>query len=150
MSKKRYSMLIVDDSAFFRKQIRTLLDKLPLDIYEAADGNEAIEVLKSVSIKLVTLDIEMPGLNGFETLEKISQLAGSGEINSERFSVVFLTSRNSIEERVKGRGADTVLSSEPRDISLTLNTGLLEHNTQRIHSPSGSLRKRVANSCPVN
>jgi len=66
-------VLIVDDSFFMRKVIKDILqtDKTLEIVGEAADGNEALQKIAALRPTVVTLDIEMPGLNGLETLRAI-------------------------------------------------------------------------------
>lgn len=65
--------LIVDDEPLARRTIRDLLASDPeMEIVgECGSGPEAIEFIKAHSPDLLFLDIQMPGLNGFETLAKI-------------------------------------------------------------------------------
>lgn len=65
--------LIVDDEPLARRTIRDLLANDPeIEILgECGSGPEAIEFVKAHSPDLLFLDIQMPGLNGFETLAKI-------------------------------------------------------------------------------
>lgn len=67
------NILIVDDSAFMRKIISDIIEKdNDLNVIDTArNGKEALEKLKSMEVDLVTLDIEMPIMNGIETLKKI-------------------------------------------------------------------------------
>ncbi len=66
-------MLVVDDSVVIRKLVTTVLESDP-DIGvagTAASGNIALSKLLQVAPDLVTLDIEMPGMNGIDTLREI-------------------------------------------------------------------------------
>ena len=69
-------VLVVDDSAFMRKVISDCIEKI--DGVEvcgiARSGEDALRVIPTKRPDLVTLDIEMPGLNGLETLVKIKSL----------------------------------------------------------------------------
>ncbi|KAA0257113.1 chemotaxis response regulator protein-glutamate methylesterase [Deferribacter autotrophicus] len=69
----KIKVLIVDDSAFMRKAIETMLRKDPeIDVVGfARNGKEAIELVESLNPDIVTLDIEMPVMNGLEALEII-------------------------------------------------------------------------------
>lgn len=66
-------VLIVDDSVVFRTQITHALENIPgVEVVgTAANGKIALEKLNQLSVDLVTLDMEMPGLNGIETLKEI-------------------------------------------------------------------------------
>jgi two-component system chemotaxis response regulator CheY len=67
-------VLIVDDSAAIRKILRRVLQQaeIPLgEVYEAGDGAEAIEKLKSVKVNLVLSDINMPNMDGLQLLSQM-------------------------------------------------------------------------------
>ncbi|MDR2314073.1 MAG: chemotaxis-specific protein-glutamate methyltransferase CheB [Spirochaetaceae bacterium] len=67
--------LIVDDSAMVRDIIRDFLegDGNFTIIGEAADGEEGVQKILSLNPDLVTLDIEMPKLNGLEVIERVME-----------------------------------------------------------------------------
>ncbi len=67
------NVLVVDDSAFMRRIIVDILneDKNINVVGIARNGNEALEKIKLFSPDVVTLDIEMPIMNGIDTLEEI-------------------------------------------------------------------------------
>ena len=66
-------VLVVDDSAFMRKTITGLLSTDPgiQVIGEAADGLEAIEKVKALHPDIITMDIEMPRMNGLDALKTL-------------------------------------------------------------------------------
>lgn len=72
MSKK-IRVLIVDDSAFMRKSISYILESSgEIEIVGTAkNGQEGFEMLLKLKPDLVTLDVEMPVMNGLDTLKKI-------------------------------------------------------------------------------
>ena len=69
-------LLIVDDSSVMRRTIEKHLSDYDLDIIGmAANGNEAIEMIKEKKPDVVTLDITMPEMDGLTCLESIKQIA---------------------------------------------------------------------------
>ena len=68
---RRTRILIVDDSAVMRSLLRTVISADPsLEVAgTAADGASALAILESVHPDLVLLDVEMPNMDGLETLE---------------------------------------------------------------------------------
>lgn len=70
---KKIRVLVVDDSAFMRKSISIMLESDPdiQVIATARDGIEGIEAVKKYQPDIVTLDIEMPRMDGLQALEKI-------------------------------------------------------------------------------
>jgi len=87
-------VLLVDDSQLMRKMTRTNLEKIHLNVLEAANAEEAIEILETTDkyIPLVLTDYEMPGMNGMEltmhlrqhySKDQLSIIAISGSENSK-------------------------------------------------------------------
>jgi len=66
-------VVVVDDSSFMRKLLTRMLEKdKDIQVVEtAANGAEAIEIIEKVKPDVVTMDIEMPVMNGIEALKKI-------------------------------------------------------------------------------
>ena len=65
--------LLVDDERLARAELSRLLEKFPeIEIIgEAANGEEAIQKIEELNPDLVLLDIQMPGMTGFEVLEHL-------------------------------------------------------------------------------
>lgn len=67
-------LLIVDDSVAIRKILQRALRQAQLPIgkvYEAGDGQEAMDVLRNHAVGLVMTDINMPNMNGLQLLSEI-------------------------------------------------------------------------------
>lgn len=78
MSKQ---ILIVDDSSIMRKMLIKTLQAAGHDIIgEAASGAEAIELYKSLSPDLVTMDITMRGMDGISAAEEIIKSDASAKV----------------------------------------------------------------------
>ncbi|MBK8014221.1 MAG: chemotaxis response regulator protein-glutamate methylesterase [Deltaproteobacteria bacterium] len=73
MSRQQCRVLVVDDSMFFRTIIARILDesKIARVVAFAADGREALEQVAACRPDLITLDVEMPVLDGLETLKAL-------------------------------------------------------------------------------
>jgi two-component system, chemotaxis family, protein-glutamate methylesterase/glutaminase len=71
--KKPVRVLVVDDSALMRKLIPRILEQdSSIEVVgTAVDGNFALKKIEDLSPEVVTLDLEMPGLNGIDTLKEI-------------------------------------------------------------------------------
>src|SRR6266550_2069740 len=71
--ESRTTVLVVDDSAFMRKLIAELVESSGIFhvIGTAGDGVEALQRIRVLKPDIVTLDIEMPRLNGLQALEQI-------------------------------------------------------------------------------
>jgi len=71
---KIQKILIVEDDNKFRVLLRRLLEKrFRIDVIEAGNGIEGIEIYKRDSPDLIFLDISMPHMNGIEYLVKLRQ-----------------------------------------------------------------------------
>ncbi|MFP2933850.1 LytR/AlgR family response regulator transcription factor [Pyxidicoccus sp. 3LG] len=70
---KRFSVLVVDDEAPARAKVKRLLadDARYLLAGEAVDGTEALARVEALRPDLLVLDVQMPGLTGFEVLEAL-------------------------------------------------------------------------------
>lgn len=67
-----YKLLIVDDEPYIVEGLADLLGSNPdFDIYTAASGNSALEILDRIRMDIVLTDIQMPGKNGLELLKEI-------------------------------------------------------------------------------
>jgi signal transduction histidine kinase len=71
--QKRGSLLIVDDEEGPRMSMRFVF-KDDFDIFTAADGAAAIEIVQKNKIDVAILDIRMPGMSGVEVLERIKYI----------------------------------------------------------------------------
>ncbi len=73
--KKAYTTLIIDDERLARERLRRILDQFPESfniVGEVDNGFDAEKMIVDLNPDLLFLDIEMPGLTGFELLKKLS------------------------------------------------------------------------------
>ena len=98
MSRAR--VLVVDDEQDIRVLLRELLGRADYDVAEAPDGRTALRELFASPPDLVVLDVTMPELDGWQTLERIRDVSD--------VPVLMLTARAAELERVRGlkAGAD--------------------------------------------
>jgi two-component system chemotaxis response regulator CheY len=71
-----FSALIVDDSSTIRLIVRRCLEQSELgirDVWEAGNGEEAVDVLAKQAIDVVLADINMPKMDGFQLLAAMKQ-----------------------------------------------------------------------------
>lgn len=75
-SEKKINVLIVDDSALMRRMVSDILSNHPKInvVGTASNGKMAIEQFEKLKPDVITLDIEMPIMNGLETLKEIRQI----------------------------------------------------------------------------
>ena len=96
------TVLIVEDSVFFRNQVRSYLEQAGFHILEGIDGIDALRVLEENidAISMVVTDIEMPNMNGFELTRRIKESRRYGHL-----PVIALTTLASEEDVARGKAA---------------------------------------------
>lgn len=68
------AILVVDDSALIRKQLGNLFDRAGYDVGFAKNGQEAVEFVQEVDFDAITMDINMPVMDGLEAVKQIMHL----------------------------------------------------------------------------
>ena len=76
LAKRRTSVVIVDDTRTWRLWLRAILEQDPrfIVVGEAGSAEEARDVIKRTNPDVLTLDVEMPGMNGLRFLEHLMRL----------------------------------------------------------------------------
>lgn len=93
----RQQVLVIDDSKPIHALVTTLLAEEKVDVQCASDAAYGITLAGSMRPDLILLDVEMPGINGFEACKKLKANPETAHI-----PIVFLTGLSSVEEKVKG------------------------------------------------
>ncbi len=100
------TILLIDDHPMLRNGVKQLISLEPTlrVIGEADDGATGIKIAEEYDPDLILLDLNMPGMNGFETLDKLRKLELSGRI-------ILFTVSNFSEDLINAlkRGADGYL-----------------------------------------
>ena len=98
--EKKTHILVVDDEQYVTKLVERTLEDAGFVVTVANDGNSALAMLAEKKPDLVLLDIRMPGLDGFQVLERIRE--------SSNVLVVMLTAvrGETAVEHSLGLGAD--------------------------------------------
>jgi DNA-binding NtrC family response regulator len=73
------TILVVDDEAGPRESLRMIL-KPRYEVHTASGGQEALHLIQSKDIDVVTLDLNMPGLSGIDVLKEIKKLKPDTEV----------------------------------------------------------------------
>lgn len=98
---KKISLLLVDDEDDFRASTSKALGRRGFDVHQAASGEEALEMLRSLSPDVVLLDLRMDGMDGIATLRRLRE-------SHETLPVIILTGHGSFEDAVAGIHLDVV------------------------------------------
>jgi DNA-binding response OmpR family regulator len=97
---KRASVLVIDDDADIRGLLRELLGRAGYEVFDSSNGREGLRALYGSTPDLVLLDVSMPEMDGWQTLERIRDVS--------EVPVIMLTARAAELEKVRGlkAGAD--------------------------------------------
>jgi diguanylate cyclase (GGDEF)-like protein len=87
------TVMVVDDSIVVRRVLRDHLEEMGYQVNEAADGESGIAACLADPPDVVLLDVEMPGLDGHQVLQRLK-----AEETLKDVPVVFLTSHSGMEE----------------------------------------------------
>ncbi len=119
-----YRIVIVDDSSFFRRRIKKILEKdHELEVVgEAADGLEALSVIAELSPDVVTMDIEMPVMDGITAVRK---LMASQPIPILMFSSLTTDGAQATLDALQA-GAQDFIPKKFQDIALNRSAAVLE------------------------
>ncbi len=88
------NILIVEDEEKLRNLIRKYLSLEGYNVFEAADGLEALEVFDAQTIDLMILDVMMPHKNGFEVAKEVRY--------KSQVPIIMLTARSEEDDKLHG------------------------------------------------
>ncbi|NPA12212.1 MAG: hybrid sensor histidine kinase/response regulator [Epsilonproteobacteria bacterium] len=92
-----YVVMIVDDSGMDRKIMRQAIEPLGVQIIEAKDGLEALNLLKTKDVDAMLIDIEMPRMDGYTLAQEIRKYN-----KYRKLPLIAVTSRATKSDRVRG------------------------------------------------
>ena len=101
------TVLIIDDEIHIRRLIAQMLELAGYQVVEAASGPEALRLIEETRPDVITCDIFMPGMSGFEVLEAIKSQPATAEI-----PVIMLTAIGQEKDtaRATALGADDYIT----------------------------------------
>ena len=108
MTKKR--VLIIEDSTVDAAVIQNLLEGEGLEVETAATGEEGINKARANVPDLITLDLMLPGIDGYEVCRRLK-----AEVSLSRTIVLIISMKDSVEEITKAfqAGADDYVIKPP-------------------------------------
>lgn len=111
MSQKT-KILVVDDEETIREVVRRYLEKEEFVVYEAADGYQALDLIKKHSPDLLVLDLMLPGIDGLSLTRHLRQ--------DRQIPIIMLTAKGEAADRIRGldMGADDYITKpfSPQEI----------------------------------
>ena len=145
MNKNRIRVLVVDDSALMRKLIPQMLaaDESLEVVGTAMDGTFCLKKIEELKPNVVTLDLEMPGMNGIDTLKEI--------MRREPVPVIVFSSHStegaSVTMKALGLGAFDFVT-KPKDASAHMAETARELIAKVKAAAECKLRPRILSSQP--
>lgn len=117
-------ILIVDDEKLIRDMILKYARHEGYETLEASDGEEALELFKRENFDVVILDVMMPKMDGFKTLQKMKEIRD--------VHCIFLTAMSQEDDRIYGfdSGADDYVTKpfSPKELMLRIKVILRRNN----------------------
>lgn len=127
------NILIVEDSQEIIDLIKIYLEQEEYSIYEACDGESAINIFEKEEIHLVVLDIMLPKLNGYEVIKRLRKRSN--------VPVIILSAKNQDADKILGLnlGADDYLAKpfNPLELVARINAQM-----RRFYDFGGSKEKQ--------
>ena len=103
MIKKDHLILIVDDAPANLQVLGSILSEQGYQIILADNGLQPLKSIEKFSPDLILLDVNMPGMNGFETCQRLKELEKTAET-----PIIFLTARTSPDDILDAFSAGAV------------------------------------------
>ncbi|MEN8905873.1 MAG: response regulator transcription factor [Clostridiales bacterium] len=130
-------VLVVDDDVNICKLITLYLEKEGYDVYQAYNGNKALEVFKERTPNIVILDIMLPGMDGWQVCRDIRRISS--------IPIIMLSAKGETFDKVLGLelGADDYIVKpfEPKELTARIKAVLRryehkESDTQEVVYPN--------------
>ena len=127
MTTPTHRILVVDDEPAIRRGLRTTLNGLGFESFEAARGEEALSLVRTSRFDAILLDLNMPGIGGIETCRRIRQL-------SPRLPILVISVNDSEDGKVEALdvGADDYIT---KPFSVKELMARLRASIRRSHMP---------------
>jgi CheY-like chemotaxis protein len=90
------AILVVDDDPTNRMVVRLLMEKRGYEVVEAPSGPDALTLITQHRIKVILMDLSMPGMDGFETTRRIKATPDGADI-----PVIALTAHTSQSDQTR-------------------------------------------------
>lgn len=99
-------ILIVDDATFMRNFLIDNIEKFGYEVAgQACDGKEAVEMYSELNPDLVTMDINMPKMNGIDALKEIKKIDNEAKI----IMISDIGQHDKIIEAIKSGATDFII-----------------------------------------
>src|SRR5581483_4068174 len=150
-SEQSVNILLVDDRSENRLALAAILEPLGQNLVQAVSGQEALKCLLRQDFAVILLDVQMPGMDGFETAELIR-----GRERSQHTPIIFLTAINTsdihisrgyalgaVDYLVKPIVPEILLSKVSVFVDLYRKTHQIEQQAAELRQARDELERRV-------
>ena len=140
MNQQEYSILVVEDDKEIRQGIEIYLRNQGYQVYQAANGKEGLEIIRSRELHLVILDVMMPVMDGITMLMKTRDLG-------YEFPVLMLSAKSEEVDKIMGlnMGADDYISKPftPLELLARVNSHLRRYSKYMSAVNGGTAREHI-------
>lgn len=95
MTTEMMTILLVDDEERLLETTKKLFEKMNIKVFTAQNGKDALNVVETMQVDVIFLDVKMPGFDGMRTLKEIKR-------SSPLTEVIILTGHATMEDAVEG------------------------------------------------
>ncbi len=123
LSHIKMKVLIVDDSKAIRMLVSECIVSLGHEVIHMESGANAVDYVQDNAVDLIMMDVEMPGINGFEATQKIRDIK-----QEDWFPIIFLTTKVDDDSYAQGilAGGDAYLEKPINPVRLQLQITAME------------------------
>lgn len=140
MNQQEYSILVVEDDKEIRQGIEIYLRNQGYQVYQASNGKEGLEIVKSRELHLMILDVMMPVMDGITMLMKTRDLG-------YEFPVLMLSAKSEEVDKIMGlnMGADDYISKPftPLELLARVNSHLRRYSKYMSAVGGGAVREHI-------
>lgn len=140
MNQQDYSILVVEDDKEIRQGIEIYLRNQGYQVYQAANGKEGLEIVKSRELHLVILDVMMPVMDGITMLMKTRDM-------EYEFPVLMLSAKSEEVDKIMGlnMGADDYISKPftPLELLARVNSHLRRYSKYISAVGGGAVKEHI-------
>jgi DNA-binding response OmpR family regulator len=121
------TILLVEDNVTQALHLQALLEQEGLQVWWAEDGYAGLKMARRISPDMIVLDVQMPGLNGFQVCQELKSAPGTADIpivmltrHDDPEAVVLGLETGAVDYIPKDAFADAVLLETLRQMGLIL------------------------------
>lgn len=115
-----YNILICDDDKYIVKALKIYLENPEYNIFEAFNGDEAVNIVNNNDINLILMDIMMPETDGLEAAVKIRE--------KYNMPIIFITAKSEYDDKITGleAGGDDYITKpfQPQEVCARVRSQL--------------------------